>query len=41
MIFFIPFVFSETDVGKSKAEIAAAFIRKRIPDCPVVAYVLF
>ncbi|VBB25592.1 unnamed protein product [Acanthocheilonema viteae] len=31
------FLFRETDVGKSKAEIAAAFIRKRIPDCPVVA----
>uniref|UniRef100_A0A0R3RQX8 NEDD8-activating enzyme E1 catalytic subunit n=1 Tax=Elaeophora elaphi TaxID=1147741 RepID=A0A0R3RQX8_9BILA len=32
------FLFRENDVGKSKAEVAAAFIQKRIPDCPVVAH---
>ncbi|VDN83916.1 unnamed protein product [Brugia pahangi] len=32
------FLFRETDVGKSKAEVAAAFIRKRIPDCSVIAH---
>ncbi|MCP9262357.1 NEDD8-activating enzyme E1 catalytic subunit [Dirofilaria immitis] len=34
----ISFISSETDIGKSKAEVAAIFIQKRIPDCPVIAH---
>ncbi|VDN05390.1 unnamed protein product [Thelazia callipaeda] len=32
------FLFRETDIDKSKAEVAAAFVQKRIPDCPVIAH---
>ena len=32
------FLFRKNDVGKSKAEVAAAFIQKRIPSCTVKAH---
>ncbi|VDK48623.1 unnamed protein product [Anisakis simplex] len=32
------FLFRETDIGKSKAIVAADFIRKRVPDCEVIAH---